>query len=77
MKISKLFLKNRPVFVVEMKVSDLDSYKCSSRFLHYNFDSDTLVFVECNKKGVIKLTPKKGEYRILVVPIFSKLKRLI
>jgi hypothetical protein len=61
----KITRKNWPVFVLPMKVKDLDSAKCSHKFSSLNLDEDSIVYVKCFETGEIDSRGKKEEYRIL------------
>lgn len=58
--------KGKPLFVIQMMVSELDKSKCSYKFLQNNLSDDTLVNVKCLEDGTLDLRGKKEEYRILV-----------
>lgn len=58
--------KGRPLFCKEMRVGDLDSDKCSYKFLSHHFDADMVVRVKCLLDGELDLRGKKEEYRIIV-----------
>lgn len=64
--IKKIQRKGKPLFVIEMKVGDLDKTKCSHKFLSHNLSDDKIVNVKCYENGELDLRGKKEEYRILV-----------
>lgn len=65
-KIIKIVRKGMPLFVLKMKVGDLDKSKCSTKFLSHNLADDVIVNVKCYEDGTIDLRGKKEEYRIIV-----------
>lgn len=65
-KIMEIVRKNHPNLVKQIKVSELDKTKCSSKFLSHNFDDNMLVYVKCYEDGTFDLRGKKEEYRIIL-----------
>ena len=65
-EIIKIVRKGMPLFVLKMKVGDLDKSKCSTKFLSYNLTDDVIVNVKCYEDGQIDFRGKKEEYRIIV-----------
>ena len=66
MNIIEIIRKSRPIFVKQVKVSDLDKSKCSHKFLTHNLTVDTIVNVKCYQDGTLDLRGKKEEYRIII-----------
>lgn len=55
--------KNVPVFVIRMRVGDLDKNKLSNKFLSHNITDNEEVFVKCDEQGNLDLRGKNQEYR--------------
>lgn len=65
-EIIKIVRKGMPLFVLKMKVGDLDKSKCSTKFLSHNLTDDIIVNVKCYEDGKIDFRGKKEEYRIII-----------
>jgi hypothetical protein len=66
MEIIKILRKNKPLFVKQIKVGELDKTKCSPKFLLYNLNDSVIVNVKCYEDGTLDLKCKKEEYRIII-----------
>lgn len=66
MHIEKINRKGHLQLVKKMRVGDLDSTKCSRKFLSHHFDENMIVNVKCHEDGTFDLRGKVGEYRIVV-----------
>ncbi|MCK9417603.1 hypothetical protein M0Q97_13255 [Candidatus Dojkabacteria bacterium] len=55
----KIIRKEMPLFVLKMKVGDLDKSKCSTKFLSHNLADDVIVNVKCYEDGQIDFRERK------------------
>ena len=73
MKVVTILRRNMPKSVREMKVSELDGIRCSSKFNKLNLDANEKVYVDCDENGNITYRGKNNEYRIFSVKDHKRL----
>ena len=56
--------KNYPINVLKIKISNLDTHKCSTKFLANDLDLAEYVYVKCDIDGKFEYRGKKKQYRI-------------
>ena len=74
MEIVEIIRKGLPLFVIKIRVGDLDKTKCSNKFLTHNLSDDICVNVKCHQDGTFDLRGKKNEYRIIPADVIPRLK---